>query len=384
MQLLYYAPTAAEPQGDLGAEISLGFRPRGSAVIPSGAARKARGWMVISLPTLVSQSFLMIFMAALLPPVLGQALDDAPRPSASQGSKPLNSHVFDEINALIGAREFEKADGLLRSELARGVPAASAYLRMGQLYLDHDVWAAAASNFEKSIQAQDSNDQAHLLLGLAYRKLRRTAQAEEEFARAAALNPRSDVNAYFAGQQLLIDEKYELALPHLYRAVELNPRNASAYRGLGMAQVHLGNYGLAESYYRKAVDALGASDKAEPAPLLDLAFILLMGHDPSKVQEALKLAERAVKIQPDAGEGHYLVGKALMKMGRVREAVPELEIAARRNPEDSKAHFQLALAYDQLGEKAKAAAERQALAHTKQRANQQGMASGSVLPQTTP
>jgi Flp pilus assembly protein TadD len=58
-----------------------------------------------------------------------------------------------------------------------------------------------------------------------------------------------------------------------------------------------------------------------------------------------------------------------------------LEKATKLDPEDSKAHFQLALAYDQLGEKEKASAERRALAQTKQRANQQGMASGSVMPQ---
>ena len=39
-------------------------------------------------------------------------------------------------------------------------------------------------------------------------------------------------------------------------AVKLNPRKASAYRPLGMTQVHLGSCGLAESYYRKAVVAI--------------------------------------------------------------------------------------------------------------------------------
>lgn len=89
-------------------------------------------------------------------------------------------------------------------------------------------------------------------------------------------------------------------------------------------------------------------------------------------------------MQPDSGDAHYLIGKALMKMNRIKESVPELELAAKRNPEDSKAHFQLALAYEALGEKDKANAERQALARTKQRANQQGMASGSMMPQTAP
>ena len=115
-----------------------------------------------------------------------------------------------------------------------------------------------------------------------------------------------------------------------------------------------------------------------------MAFILLLGHDPAKVEEALKLAQRGAEIQPDSGDAHYLMGKALIKMGRVKESVPELELAACRNPEVSKAHFQLALADEALSDKEKARAERKALTQTKQRASQQGMASGSVMPQTIP
>jgi len=252
---------------------------------------------------------------------------------------------------------------------------------MGKIFLDHDDWQRAANYLERSLQVQQDNDQAHLLLGLTCRELKQPERAEREFIKAVELNPRSDVNAYFAGHQLLLDTRFEAALPYLYNAVRLNPGNASAYRALGMTQVHLGNYGLAESYYRKAVDGIGDSASAEPGPFLDLAFILLLSHDPGKVQEALKLAQRVANLQPNSYDAHYLVGKALMKMRRAKEAVPELELAAKLNPADSKAHFQLVLAYDAVGQKDKAEVERQVLAKTKQRANQQGMASGSVMPQ---
>lgn len=327
------------------------------------------------------EKLILITLAVLTVWVLSGRSSEEPRGgSSAQTDATPDAHVWKKIDALIAAKKFDKADGALREELASGTPPALAYFRMGKLYFDHEEWASAARNLEKSIRAQEANDQAHFLLGLVYRELKKPAQAEQEFLRAAALNPQSGGDVYFAGQQLLIDEKYESSLPYLYAAVKLNPRNASAYRALGMAQAHLGNYGLAESYYRKAVEASSGSD-AEPGPFLDLAFILLLGHDPAKVQEALTLAERAAKLAPNSGSAHYLIGKALLKMGRVQEATEELEKATKLNPEDSKAHFQLALAYEQLGEKEKAAAERRALAQTKQTANQQGMASGSMMPQ---
>jgi tetratricopeptide (TPR) repeat protein len=289
--------------------------------------------------------------------------------------------TFARIESLVASKGYEKADDMLQSAVAHGVAPARAYFRMGKIFLDHDDWQRAANYLERSLQVQQDNDQAHLLLGLTYRELKQPERAEREFIKAVELNPRSDVNAYFAGHQLLLDTRFEAALPYLYHAVRLNPGNASAYRALGMTQVHLGNYGLAESYYRKAVDAIGDSASAEPGPFLDLAFILLLGHDPGKVQEALKLAQRAANLQPNSYDAHYLVGKALMKMRRAKEAVPELELAVKLNPADSKAHFQLVLAYDEVGQKDKAEVERQVLAKTKQRANQQGMASGSVMPQ---
>jgi len=301
-------------------------------------------------------------------------------PDSAEGSGEDNT--FRKIEVLVRTKQYQQADSLLDSLLPGNPSPGQLYLRMGKLYFDHDEWARAQHYFEKSLALRDGNDQAHLLLGLTDRELAQPGPAEQEFARAASLNPRSDVNAYFAGQQLLLDMKFEAALPYFYEAVKLNPRNASAYRAIGMTQVHLGNYALAETYYRQAIEALAGSGSADPAPYLDLAYILMLGHDPAKIDEALKMARRAAELQPDSAD--YLIGKALMKLGRVKDSVPELEFAAQRNPDDSKAHFQLALAYESLGEKDKAQAERQALAKTKQHANQQGMASGSVMPGTGP
>jgi tetratricopeptide (TPR) repeat protein len=288
--------------------------------------------------------------------------------------------VFAKIEALVRDKKFQDADSLFAASSAQFSSLSRACFRIGKIYFDHDEWARAGRWIEKSLAGRGDNDEAHLLLGLVDRQLHRPEEAEHEFTRAAILSPGNEVNAYFAGLQLVLDQKFEAALSYLYTAVQLNAGDPGVYRALGMAQFHLGNYGLAESYYRKAIDVADDSLPADARPYLDLAFILLLGHDAGKIEEAFKLADRAAEIQPDSGEAHYLEGKALMKMGRVKEAVPELERAAQRNPDDSKAHFQLAEAYEALGEKGRARAERQALAQTKRRANQQGMASGNVLP----
>src|SRR5205814_2497792 len=168
-----------------------------------------------------------------------------------------------------------------------------------------------------------------------WRQLKTSDEAEAELGAAASLNPRSDLNAYMAGHQLLIDGKYEAALAYLYKAVALNPHNAAALRALGMDQARLGNYGLAETYYERAIEVAGQNASEVSAACTDLAFLLLLSHDRVKLTEGLKYAEQALRLGPSSADAHYLTGEALLKLGRIREAVDELLQAEKLNPEDS-------------------------------------------------
>jgi len=198
------------------------------------------------------------FLALLSSPAMPVLPQFAPDPSISPAASP-DDDTFSKIAELLRSKDYQQAESLLEASMSRSPSPAQAHFRMGKLYFDQDEWARAGHYLEKSLAACDDNDQAHLLLGLVHRELRQTERAEQECMKAATLKPRSDVNAHFAGQQLLLDMKFEAALTYLYLAVKLNPRNALAYRALGMTQAHLGNYGLAESYYRKTIDVLGNS-----------------------------------------------------------------------------------------------------------------------------
>jgi tetratricopeptide (TPR) repeat protein len=286
--------------------------------------------------------------------------------------------AFQRIDMLVSSHQFDAAERLFQQELSAG-NAASAYQRLGGIYFDHKEWLRAAAALQKSLEINSHNDRAHLLLGLTWRELKKPADAEAELQKAVEDNPSSETNAYLAGHQLVLDEKYEAALKYLYKAVELNPADSGALRALGMAQAKLGSYGLAESYYRKAAEAAGATPDAARA-YIDLAFLLLLGNDPDKAEEALGCVQKAVQLDASSPDAHYLAGKALFKLGRLPQAVEELHQAETLNPDDSKPHFLLAQAYDRLGEKQKADAERKALAQSKARAPTAGAAAGSSLP----
>jgi len=254
---------------------------------------------------------------------------------------------------------------------------------MGNLYFSHAEWQRAASFLQQSVQLLNQNDQVHFLLGLTWRELKESDKAESELRAAAAMNPRSDLEAYMAGHQLLIDERYEASLPYFYQAIALNPRNASALRALGMVQARLGNYELAESYYRKALEVKSADAAENAASYTDLAFLLLLSHDPSRISEGLKCAQEVEQLQPRSPEGHFLAGKALLKLDRYRDAIDELSRAEKLKPDDVRPHFLLAQAFDRLGEEQKASRERSALAQAKrQLQSKNGVAAGALPPDT--
>jgi tetratricopeptide (TPR) repeat protein len=295
---------------------------------------------------------------------------------------PSAAQVHAELDALIAQHQYSRAEQMVGRRLEGGDDPAATYFEIGKVYFDHEEWKRSAVFLEKSLKIRGMNDQAHQLLGLDWRALHRPDDAEAELLEAVKENPSNGVNAYFAGHQLLLNGKFEAALPYLYRALDAKALQSQALQALALAQARLGNYGLAESYYRKAIDSTPASDDGHYSALVNLGILLLLGHDRARLEEGLSCAQRAEKLQPNSVDAHFLAGKALFKLGRLREASPELVRAAKLNPEDSKPHFLLVRIYDQLGQHDRARKERENLTRIQDRRGQGGIARADPVPVT--
>ena len=294
--------------------------------------------------------------------------------AAAMPALPSAAQLHAELDALIAQRQYTRAEQMVDRRLESGDDPAATYFQIGKIYFDHEEWQRSAGFLEKSLKIKSVNDEAHQLLGLDWRALHRPDDAEAELLEAAKENPSNRVNAYFAGHQLLLNGKVEAALPYLYRALDWKPLQSQALQALGLAQARLGNYGLAESYYRKAIDSTQTSDDGHYSALVNLCVLLLLEHDSARIEEGLSYAQRAEKLQPNSPEAHFLAGKALFKLGRLREARTELERAVKLSPEDSKPHFLLARIYDQMGQHDRARKERENVTRIQDRPGQTGIA----------
>lgn len=284
-----------------------------------------------------------------------------------------------KLDVLIAQHQYARAEQMADQHLASGDDPAATYLQIGKVYFNHEEWKRSAEFLEKTLKLKGVNDEAHQLLGLVRRQLHRPDDAEAELLEAARENPSNRVNAYLAGHQLILNGKSEAALPYLYRALDSKPLQSQVLQALALAQARLGNYGLAEGYYRKAIDSAQISDDGRYSALVNLSVLLLLGHDPGRLEEGFSYAQRAEKLKPDSSDAHFLAGKALFKLGRFQEASSELSRAAKLNPEDTKPHFLLAQIYDKLGQPDRARKERKNLTRIQGRPGQGGMAAGEPV-----
>lgn len=60
---------------------------------------------------------------------------------------------------------------------------------------------------------------------------------------------------------------------------------------------------------------------------------------------AEELAHAVLRVDPDDGDIHRILGVVYLKQGRFDESVPEFETAAQINPSDGAAHHNLGVAY---------------------------------------
>jgi len=218
---------------------------------------------------------------------------------------------------------------------------------------------------------------------------------------------------YREGLRLLSEQKVEAAIAAFQKTVALRPRDAAAWKALGVGFASRGDYESAEKpfhsaclfqplladaclYYgrtlylldrfepalnvlRKAqendrqnaqirrieglsLEALGREQESEAA--FREAMRLDRGSAPNddpgidygvflfrrgRAEDALRPLEAALQKHSDAGRAHLELGCVLLALDRVQEAVPHLERAVALDPQAPRGHLLLGRAYLRLG-----------------------------------
>jgi tetratricopeptide (TPR) repeat protein len=193
--------------------------------------------------------------------------------------------------------------------------------------ITHDVKSAPQSARIRSAYGQ-------VLLGRM-----RVDEAVREFDRAIAIAPQFGEPFLYKAIVATAAGDRPGAAQHYMKAIRLIPHYITIYEDSGRQQLGLD---LRESMkrYRQGADALERGDKAAAADAFSGA--LELAPDPecarqlsallvtqNRGAEALALAERAIRWDPQNGEGHWLASGAHFVLGNKKRSLEEAEEAVR-------------------------------------------------------
>ncbi len=192
-------------------------------------------------------------------------------------------------------KQLERARLLFEELLVALKNSVSAHLLFGRAYEETGFSAEAEQAFRKALAINDKAPRAHFYLGyviLQHGGSERLPEARKEFEREVQLDPDNVYANFFLGVLASIDNNHANAIRYLQVTTRLNPSFGEAYLFLGQSQAELGDAG-AEKSLRRAIEL--TTD---------------ISHNNYQIKKA-----------------HFVLGRVLLKAGRRAEAENELTIA---------------------------------------------------------
>ena len=146
----------------------------------------------------------------------------------------------------------------------------------------------------------------------------------------------------------------QFAIQLFQKAIELDPRYAAAYAGLGEAYATLyQNFDRRENWLDKAIESslkalMYDSTLSEAYAALGLAYL----HKKS-IDQAITSTQKSIELDPKGFLGHWILGRIYHTTDRDPEAIEMFKKAIEFNADFYAAYSDLQIAYERLGEKQK-------------------------------
>jgi tetratricopeptide (TPR) repeat protein len=362
---------------------------------------------------LFSLKFLRIGTCFLLTALLLDSFQLGAQTKSSQDFATLSV----KANAARDADRLNEAATLYQQALALHPTWAEGWWSLGTIQYDTNSYATAAKSFQKLIALQPKNGMAHAMLGLCQFEtgLDSSALQHLEVATNLGISPDPELRrvlVYHEAVLLQRSGKFERAQSLLQQLCLEGTVSREIDSTLGITLLRMtakappvagtpddtvvasiGHAGclLGQKKYEDAKTILNTLNTQYPQfPNIHYASGLLLldtgetqaavtqfqqeiNNDPKHVLARLKIAaaeykvdsqagipfaEEALKLNPQASLGHYLLGLLLLDTGNYQRAIPELETARASFPNEARLYFALGSAYSMAGRKDDAARAR--------------------------
>jgi len=168
-----------------------------------------------------------------------------------------------------GATTFRQVESPSRAAAARALeldPALpEAYVSRGRIKFGHERdWAGADQDFTRALEIDPNNVDAHFFSAMLCMALGCFAESIDHMKRVEQRDPLSATVQSFLGRVLYRARRFDEAIIHLNRSIELEPR------GAGGAYGRLADVYEAVGRYAEALTVLEKADAEEPRPAIAL------------------------------------------------------------------------------------------------------------------
>jgi Flp pilus assembly protein TadD len=152
-----------------------------------------------------------------------------------------------------------------------------------------------------------------------------TDEAVAHYRKALELNPKYASAHNNLGHLLTNIGRTDEAMVHLSKALELNPKNAEAHNNFGILLAMIGRPDEAMVHFQKALE-LNPNYANAHSNLGNLLATI------GRSDEAIARYQKALELNPNNGQAHYNISILLAKMGRTDEAYFHYRKALELNP----------------------------------------------------
>ena len=176
------------------------------------------------------------------------------------------------------------------------------HILLGQAYEQTNYPPEAEREFKRALAINPKQAKANFFLGyviLQYGGSERLGEAAAAFEKELELSPRDFYANFFAGVGASSENKHDKAVKYLNQAVQISPNRSEVYLFLGQSQIELNDLVAAEKNLRRAI--------------------------------ALETTDKKAKYQ--ARRTHFLLGRLLLRTSRKEEGEKELARAQRLQQE---------------------------------------------------
>ncbi len=236
---------------------------------------------------------------------------------------------------------FDKVNFLFRKLFWRNTPIASArgYYNLGLAYRRLERFSDALHFLGRAVAEEPRNAHFHFELGQTHFLLRHWQEAVESFQKAAACDVVFLPAYIFLGRAFLNQGCAQEAVAAFLKASHVRNEDGEIYYYLGVAYQQGANMTEAEDAFREAVQK-GFQSVDNYYRLGQVLF-----HHLEKYHEAESALLKAVQVDKNHTEAHFLLGLTAIKLLKYKEAIRSFKNTLSLSPEHNQAHYQLGFSY---------------------------------------